>query len=216
MAGAPGYVYILFEHKSSADRYTAPQLLKYMARIWEPRLKQSVPSELPVILPLVICRGTGGWRFGNRLRNIFTPGQEGLYCFVPDYEYVLCDLSHLSDEQVRGGVVTRVMLLAMKHTFSDRLADKLRSIPHLLNTIADRERGVQCPHAMSRYIVEATDKLSREEFNSVLSHSISGVLRPGLIETSRSFSNSGSRSGVFPGFYARGVSDSESENRFGG
>lgn len=169
MAGSAGYVYILFEHKSFADRFTAFQLLKYMVRIWEQHLKQSIPSDLPVILPLVIYHGTGKWKFGNRLRNLFDPKQDALYFYVPDYEYLLCDLSHMSDEQIRGSVITRVMLLAMKHIFSDQLGEKLFSILNLLNTIADQERGLQCLHVLFRYIVEATDKLSKEDFNSVLS-----------------------------------------------
>ncbi|HRJ41901.1 MAG TPA: Rpn family recombination-promoting nuclease/putative transposase, partial [Caldilineaceae bacterium] len=41
--GAPAHVYILFEHKSYADRLTSFQLLRYLVRIWERMLRQSEP-----------------------------------------------------------------------------------------------------------------------------------------------------------------------------
>ncbi len=76
-------------------------------------LNSSVP-------PLVTYHWTGGWKFGNGFRNIFTPGQETLYSLV-------------SYGQIRGCVVTWVMLLAPEHIFTERFAEKLHSIPHLLD-----------------------------------------------------------------------------------
>ncbi len=41
LADSRAYIYVLFEHKSFSDRFTAFQLLKYMIRIWELHLRQS-------------------------------------------------------------------------------------------------------------------------------------------------------------------------------
>ena len=45
-------VYILFEHKSYADRLTSFQLLRYLVRIWERMLRQGEP--LAPVIPLVL------------------------------------------------------------------------------------------------------------------------------------------------------------------
>jgi predicted transposase/invertase (TIGR01784 family) len=169
MAGYTGFVYILFEHKSFADRYTAFQLLKYMLRIWELHHRQSPKHELPAILPLVIYQGVGPWRLGVRFRDLLAPEQEALFPYLPDYRFILYDLSHLSDEEIRGGIITRVMLLAMKHIFNNDLSGKLPEILSLLNDLADKKKGLECLETLFKYIVHATDKLTKEDFNNALS-----------------------------------------------
>ncbi len=63
LSGSPGYVYVLFEHKSYGDKYVHLQLLEYMVKIWRLFLKQqkTVPGRsqpsLPVILPMLIYHG---------------------------------------------------------------------------------------------------------------------------------------------------------------
>jgi predicted transposase/invertase (TIGR01784 family) len=44
--GHPGYVYLLFEHKSRPDRRVAFQLFRYLTRIWEHDDKQSPNAPL--------------------------------------------------------------------------------------------------------------------------------------------------------------------------
>ncbi len=44
--GHPGYVYLLFEHKSWPDRRVAFQLLRYLTGIWEHDDKQSPNAPL--------------------------------------------------------------------------------------------------------------------------------------------------------------------------
>jgi len=58
--GSPGYVYILFEHKSYQERSIAFHILRYMVKIWE---KMDGPR-FPVIIPLVLYHGETRWRVG--------------------------------------------------------------------------------------------------------------------------------------------------------
>ena len=43
--GEPGYMYVLFEHKSYEDRLIHLQLLEYMLRIWRLHVKQQTSRE---------------------------------------------------------------------------------------------------------------------------------------------------------------------------
>ena len=61
-----GYVYFLFEHKSYKDRMVIFQVLKYMIRIWETKIREDNEKrketessvnenmEIPIIIPLVV------------------------------------------------------------------------------------------------------------------------------------------------------------------
>ena len=40
LSGTPGYVYVLFEHKSYYDKYVYLQMLEYMVKIWRLFIKQ--------------------------------------------------------------------------------------------------------------------------------------------------------------------------------
>lgn len=167
-AGSFGYIYILFEYKSYPDRYTALQLLKYMVRIWELHLRQSAKPELPLIVPLVLYQGIGAWRCGNRLRDLLSTNDEALLTYTPDYRFLLFDLSVISDEQIRTRVIGKVMMMALKYAMRDELPSKLFEILELLATVVDKQKGLQCLEALFRYLVQATDKLTKEDFKQAL------------------------------------------------
>ena len=62
LAGKPGYIYILFEHKSYFDRNVHLQLLEYMTKIWRQHIKNQKErkkgkNRLPIIIPILICHG---------------------------------------------------------------------------------------------------------------------------------------------------------------
>lgn len=64
LKGTPGFVYVLFEHKSYFDRYVHLQLLEYMVKIWRLAIKQQKHGRqtcLPVVIPLLICHGKKPW-----------------------------------------------------------------------------------------------------------------------------------------------------------
>ena len=56
-----GFLYLLMEHKSSPDRFTALQWLHYMTMIWKSVAEHPTTDPghdsrlLPVILPLALC-----------------------------------------------------------------------------------------------------------------------------------------------------------------
>jgi predicted transposase/invertase (TIGR01784 family) len=62
--GSPGYVYILFEHKSYQEPLTAFHVLRYMVKIWELWPKKKEAAGFPVIIPVVLYHGETGWRAG--------------------------------------------------------------------------------------------------------------------------------------------------------
>ena len=98
--GSPGYVYILFEHKSYQEPLIAFHILRYIVKIWE---KKNEPG-FPVIIPLVLYHGKTRWRVGLNFRDLFD-SPEDIASYIPDFQYLLWDASGYSDEEIRGGAV---------------------------------------------------------------------------------------------------------------
>lgn len=68
MAGVDALVYVLLQHKSYPDRWTALQMLRYMMRIWQEWHSQHPKAKvLPAIIPVVLYHGRKGWK---RLRHL--------------------------------------------------------------------------------------------------------------------------------------------------
>ncbi len=131
-AGEPGYIYLLFEHKSREEKWIHLQLMRYLLSIWELDLKKGRKGSLPVIVPLVLYRGPGKWKSSTRFSSLFHGPVEALARHIPDFQFILYDLSRHSDEEIKGSVMLRVVLLLFKHIFDPDLRLKLPGIFSLM------------------------------------------------------------------------------------
>ena len=127
------YLYLLFEHKSYPGPWTGLQLLRYLVRIWEQHRKQH-PKErkLPAVVPLVLYHGRKKWRLSDRFSSLIAQDDNELVPFIPNFSWRVHDLSVLSDEEIRGGVLDRITLLVLRHIFAPDLHSRLPGILSLL------------------------------------------------------------------------------------
>ena len=161
------YVYMLFEHKSFSDPLISLQLLRYMARIWEQALKEGKARPLPPIIPLVIYHGKVKWKIGLEFCNLFDL-PEGLENFVPNFQYMLCDLSSYSDEEIKGAVMLKAAILLLKHIFSEDLKDRFPEILKLLSKLVEKQSGLEYLETILRYVVSGSDKIKKEDIESAV------------------------------------------------
>jgi predicted transposase/invertase (TIGR01784 family) len=174
LGGAQGFIYILFEHKSFADRLTALQLLEYMCKIWRLFLKQNTAGRLPVIIPLVLYHGRSGRApAGNRLASLLDGPTEALAGYVPDFSYELYDLNRFSDQQIKGTVMAKVAMLLFKHIFDPQVRDKLPAVLSLLADLADKQTAGQYLETVFRYIINNIDDVSADELSGIVKDSLS-------------------------------------------
>lgn len=68
----PAFIYVLLEHQSTSQRLMAFRLLQYACRLWERYVHaQPTPVEwLPLVIPLVLYQGPGGWTAPRRLSEL--------------------------------------------------------------------------------------------------------------------------------------------------
>ncbi len=120
-AGGVAFIWVLFEHQSKSDRFMALRVLEYMVFAWK-RWRSIHPkaTHLPVILPLVLQHDPGGWRAPTQFSDLYDgPVQlvEGLKGLIPDFEFILDDLTAQSDGQIMsraGSDLLKLLLLTLK------------------------------------------------------------------------------------------------------
>ena len=154
--GRNGYVYLLFEHKSYPDRLIHLQLLEYMLKIWRLYLKQQrrkhAAKRLPIILPIVLYHGPQDWTAIFSFAEMFVGPREMLKGYIPDFHYLLYDLSDYADDEIKGLVLTRVVLLLFKHIRDPDIGQRLPNILALLRTLLEQENGLRCLETVLRYV----------------------------------------------------------------
>ncbi|MDQ2087085.1 Rpn family recombination-promoting nuclease/putative transposase [Herbivorax sp. ANBcel31] len=169
-----GYIYFLFEHKSYIGKNISFQLLKYMIEIWESKIKKEKADELPMIIPLVVYHGSDEWKIKTTLGEMikgYGELPEDVKKYMPDYEYLLYDLSKYTDEQIKGEVQLRILLTIFRDIFSkdSKVVRKtvLRAAEYL-KELDDRQTGIEYFETFMRYILNARQRLTKEDVNDIV------------------------------------------------
>jgi predicted transposase/invertase (TIGR01784 family) len=174
LADTDGYVYILFEHKSYRDKLTQLQLLEYMCKIWRLHLKQDIAERLPVVIPLVLYHGPSSRAQANtRFSSLLSGPTEALAAYIPDFSYVLYDLTRFSDDQIKGTVMARVAMLLFKHIFDPQIRDKLPAVLSLLVDLMEKQSVPQYFETVFRYIINNIDEVSVDDLTTIVKESLS-------------------------------------------
>ncbi|MBF0476063.1 MAG: Rpn family recombination-promoting nuclease/putative transposase [Deltaproteobacteria bacterium] len=180
----PAYVCILLEHKSHQDRLAPLQLLRYMTQMWAYIASQQPTSEyLPVIIPLVFYHGTTTWAESTRFNSLFDATAE-LKQHLPDFNYLLFDLSTIPDEDIKGNVRTRMTLLLQKHINDPELVSKLADMASLYHQMSTDPGQLEFLKAVAQYLI-FTDKLTKKEITVFLDQATSGkgdAIMPTVVE----------------------------------
>jgi predicted transposase/invertase (TIGR01784 family) len=164
-AGGEAYVYVLFEHKSSPDSFIAFQMLRYIVRVWDYALERR--ARLVPIVPLVVYHGLAAWRIPLNLHALLDIPEQ-LRPLVPEYSYCLCDLSRYTDAELKGAVMLRSTLLALKHIYSDDLREWLPEMESLWRELAEQKTGLEYLRTLWRYLAMATDRLTETDLQQVI------------------------------------------------
>lgn len=164
-----GYIYFLFEHKSYKDKLVIFQLLRYMVEIWESKIKKENNNELPIIIPLVIYHDKGQWNIETKLSKMI-PGYNDLpkdvKGYIPDYEYLVYDLTKYRDEDIKLESITRIILKIMRdvrYANKDRIIDILAEGFALLDEIIEKDTTAHYIESCLRYILSIRSDIDKDE-----------------------------------------------------
>ena len=160
-----GYIYFLFEHKSYPSKKITLQLLKYILKIWEQKTKEQETDKLPVIIPLVVYHGRGGWNISPKLSGIiedYARLPEAITKYIPEYEYILYNISAYSNEEIKGSVKLRIFLQVLRDIFEqdyEQFLQTLKEAMSAFNRLEKQEKGIEYFETFIRYIMNARNDL---------------------------------------------------------
>ena len=191
LVGLSAYLYLLFEHQSSPERFMCKRLLRYVLDTWDRDLQDQekagrVPRYLPVVIPIVLHHGERGWTEPVSLRDLYDAPEEmldELKPFLPELRFLLIDLAPQEDAVLRALTVSAVVqmtLWAFKHARHNRnVRAELHEARDLMRATIDAPSGLPAFHVLMRYILEVTgtppadvqvivDQLGRPEASEIV------------------------------------------------
>ena len=176
--GSQGFIYVLFEHKSYYDKFVHLQLLEYIVKIWRLYIKQhkKQPDYLPIVIPLLVCHAGKEWSENTEhLASLLSGPVDELAGYIPDFGFELYDLHRYSDDQIKGTIMSRVILQLLKHIRDPDLRQKLPGILGLMRTLMGKETGLQWIEVVVRYQASALedDELSVKQIKEIAEEAIS-------------------------------------------
>ncbi|MFZ7120708.1 MAG: Rpn family recombination-promoting nuclease/putative transposase, partial [Eubacteriaceae bacterium] len=169
-----GYIYFLFEHKSYPSKMVTLQLLKYMLRIWEQKVSKEKDEKIPIIIPLVVYHGKARWTIGNKLSELIEgykklPG--GIKKYIPEYEYILYDISKYSDNEIKGNVKLQIFLKILRDIFEneeEKFMETLRESIEILEKIERQEKGIEYFETFIYYIMNARNDIELKRVYNIV------------------------------------------------
>jgi len=176
VAGREAFVYVLFEHKSSTDRWVPLQLLRYMVRIWERcRAHASNLAYLPPIIPLVVHHQDCGWAAGTCFDDLIDPAVRDIAefaRFTPQFEFLLDDVGRVTDEDIRARTLNAFGMLALLFLRDVRATERfLMRFPlwiDLFRSLQRAESGRDALMVLFRYVSMVADQLGLQRFQQVV------------------------------------------------
>lgn len=169
-----GYIYFLFEHKSYTSKDISFQLLKYMIEIWEAKIKKERTNELPIVIPLVIYHGSDSWNIKTTLGELITGYKNfprEIQKFIPDYEYLIYDISKYTDEEIKGEAQLRIILTIFRDIFTKDTRSLQKSIfraVEYLQELEDKQTGIEYFETFIKYIFNARVNLTKKDINQII------------------------------------------------
>jgi predicted transposase YdaD len=162
-AGTRAFVYLLFEHQSSVDHLMPLRVLRYVLCILERHVRErgggraSLP--LPIVLPVVLHHSATGWNASTCLEQLFEQtllAEPRLRSCVPRFSFLLDDISHLSDEDLRAralGLLPTITLWALRDArHPGRIQSSLSRWAVSLRELARAESGAEALLTIFRYL----------------------------------------------------------------
>ena len=209
----PGYVYFLFEHKSSPDRFLPLQLLRYMLEIWEHfRKQQKKPRgyKLPLIVPVVVYHGKTR-SGGRRLCELVALPHEELRGYVPDFATAFYDFSPKSDQGIKGAITLKLVLSALRAKNRPESMERVTEIFELLNQLDESDSSLRWVATIFKYMAQVMD-ISRGDLQDIAQKTLSAGKEDAMMTLAQRLHQEGLQEGLIQG-HTEGHMEGRTEGR---
>jgi hypothetical protein len=157
---------------------TCFQLLRYIVRIWEQRLRRG--QSLCPVFPLVVYHGQEAWSAPVSLEALIG-GPKGLFEFGVRMVYPVLDIGQIPDEMLATEPFLQSVLGLLKYSRSRDLAEKLEYLLRCL--LGGGSMQLQADHleAVLVYITTASPSIPMETLSMTIQKIFQTQIEPGSI-----------------------------------
>ncbi|MCG5102675.1 Rpn family recombination-promoting nuclease/putative transposase [Oceanobacillus sp. APA_J-5(13-2)] len=174
IAGKKGYVYFLFEHKSYADQTVTFQLLKYMAELWDAKMRKENLKTVPPVIPLVLYHGKSNWDTPDKLSKLIANYDDlppEICHFIPNYQFLLFDFTDYLDEEIKGEARVRIVITMLRDIRKAETIQELLEVMDktifYLRELEDKQAGIEYFETMLHYIFSAATNVTRGNMDEI-------------------------------------------------
>jgi len=123
-----------------------------MTHIWEKHVEHHKGTQkLPPIIPMLIYHGESPWKVDTNFASMFDiPGI--LTKYIPAFSYELSDVSHMPEEQIKGEVELRIVLMTFRYIFHPEIMSRLKNIFQFFRELPDKSKFNQYLEALLIYL----------------------------------------------------------------
>lgn len=173
-----GQVYLLLEHKSQSDPMTCFQLLRYIVRIWEQRLRNG--QSLCPIFPLVIYHGQEAWTAPVRLEELIG-GPRRFFEYGVRMAYPVLDIGRIPDDSLASEPFLQSVLGLLKYSRRRDFEDKLEFLLRCLLRSGTTELQTEHLDAVVVYITTVSPLIPIEKLKMTIEKLFHTQVEPGSI-----------------------------------
>jgi predicted transposase/invertase (TIGR01784 family) len=160
------YLYILFEHQTTPDKWIRFRVYKYKGRIWDESLKNEKNKEcLNPILAMVVYIGNRSWNHSTEFSDLI--GETTLSSdYIPKFKHFLMDHSE-KNEKIKGAIKAQIAHLLIQASFQQQLKEIEANLCELLMQLP-QEPGINYVRVFSVYIYATQTRDVAVQFFSIL------------------------------------------------
>src|SRR5689334_12440721 len=208
--GSEVLVCFLFEHQSTppTERLMGLRLLGYQVRIWE-SLQRDHPTaeQLPMIIPIVMYHGERPWpepRSFDALLDIPESVRPTVEPYLVRFEYLLHDLSKISDEELRKGARRTALakLVSMCFKYARTSTDFIEILSDWMDVareVARAPNGLAALAPVLRYILQVNQQVERGALEALLVREIGPEAKDTIVTVGQQLIEQGRQQGIEQG-----------------
>ena len=124
-----------------------------MNNIWLLKKKQEV-DKLPLILPLLIYHGKQEWDIGLKLSDIVEEVPRELELYLPDFKYMLIDLSGYNKGEIKRVCQMKVFIEVLAAMYKDDFEERILEAFEVLDKLERENKAIGYFKIIVKYIME--------------------------------------------------------------
>jgi len=160
---------LLFEHKSYLPEFPHVQLLRYILNIQEHSISNT--NKLIFTLPVVFYHGKDTWK-KRSFSEYFNIKDESLLKFIPNFDYLVIDLSGYSHDDIKQkitGQLLKILMQIMKYSYNENiLNENLEKIFKIGKLYIEEPKGRIFFKKIIRYLYEIDDNLDVDKLMEIV------------------------------------------------